>query len=136
MIFADPYTLPEDDTVWFRATASVSLSSTSFDMDGEPTFHNRLKPLVTIHMAAYRVLKLTPKGAQVEDDDGRVRFVLRDARKRWACPTREEAAQSLKARQQRRKVILTGQMRKTQAILDHLNEASHLDWGVEKPILG
>lgn len=60
-------------------------------------------------MRRYEVIKVTPKGVRLRDfgslngltpsfKDAPGKFVLRDARKRWACPTPEEAKESYIAR--------------------------------------
>jgi hypothetical protein len=58
----------------------------------------------------YRVIKHTPKGVWLQEPycSGR-KFVLKDARKRFACPTKREALLSYIARQKRRLLILKGQ---------------------------
>lgn len=53
------------------------------------------------------VLKETPKGVWL-DDWGNRRFVLRDARKRYACPTRQEALESFIARKRRQRELALG----------------------------
>lgn len=66
-------------------------------------------PFVRVH--EYRVLSETPKGVWLETwtrADGK-RFVLRSARKRWACPTLEEAIDSWRARKQRQLRLLERQ---------------------------
>jgi hypothetical protein len=52
------------------------------------------EPIVDVYLKRYSVIKHTPKGVWL--DNGR--FVLKDARKRYACPTVEEARDSFKAR--------------------------------------
>ena len=59
---------------------------------------------VSVH--EYRVVKVTPHGVRL--DNGR--FVLRDARKRFACPTIEEAVESFMARKSRQMGILHRQI--------------------------
>ncbi len=117
--FGNPDTLPEDDSHWFRAVADVSLLAVSVREDGDLEWHKRLRPDVRIWMEAYPVLRRTPKGVWLDTDNGD-RFVLRHARKRWACPTRAEALESLKARSHRRRVILRAQLEKVDAALHHL----------------
>jgi hypothetical protein len=77
--------------------------------------------VVHLQCQEFKILKHTPKGEWVHiaydySPDGlRVvevkRFVLRTARKRFACPTKKEALESLIARRQRKIFILTGQIR-------------------------
>jgi len=67
----------------------------------------------------FRVLRETPKGVWLEDGGafGGKRFVLRDARKRFACPTQEEALESFRARKQRQLKILQAQVRHVETVL-------------------
>lgn len=64
---------------------------------------------VHIGQLRYEVLRHTPKGVWIRyvtmfNDE---RFVLRDARKRFACPTVEEAQISFMARKKKQLSILT-----------------------------
>lgn len=52
-----------------------------------------------IYLHEYEVLKETPKGVWI-NRYGTPRFVLLNARKRFACPSKEEAKQSFLARKQ------------------------------------
>lgn len=52
-----------------------------------------------VYITSYPVAKHTPKGVWLELYGFR-RFVLRDARKRYACPTPEEALYSFKRRKE------------------------------------
>lgn len=63
------------------------------------------------------VVKTTPCGVWITDEIGRRRFVLRDARKRYACPTQAEALSSFQARKERQKRILTAQLRAVEGCL-------------------
>lgn len=62
---------------------------------------------VEVHLREFKVLKRTPKGVWlVLNYNGYVtsdyrRFVLLDARKQYACPTKEKAIQSFIARKNR-----------------------------------
>lgn len=77
-----------------------------------------------VHLYAYRVAKETPCGVWLDTFAGR-RFVLRDARKRWACPTKEEALESFRARKERQLKILRAQVRHVEECL--VSAASVLD---------
>lgn len=57
-----------------------------------------------------RVLRLTPKGAWVEDFFGKPRFVRRDARKQYALPTKEEALASFIARKKAQRRIYSARL--------------------------
>lgn len=62
---------------------------------------------VTIHLRKFKVIKHTPKGVWLilYNDQEVQRFVLRDAHKRYACPTLEEAQVSFLARKRRQLTI-------------------------------
>lgn len=64
-----------------------------------------------------RVLRHTPKGVWVEGRGNRPRFVLRDAHKRYACPTREDALESFRARKRRQAGILRAQAKNAEQAL-------------------
>ena len=72
---------------------------------------------VSVH--EYPVLRETPKGVWLEGCGfyGSPRFVLRDARKRYACPTEEEAWESFRARKNRQLRILRAQVRHVEEVL-------------------
>ncbi len=62
---------------------------------------------VIIHLHKFRVKHHTPKGVWLAlyGDQEAQRFVLRDAHKRYACPTLEEALVSFLARKRRQLTI-------------------------------
>lgn len=106
------------ETHWYRAFFRVQAKSAMFDMDGEFCgFTDKMIPQVTIYYDSFPILKHTPQGVWLANDEGK-RFVLRDARKRWACPTKGEAFESLVARTKRRKKILKSQLRDVDYFLD------------------
>lgn len=70
--------------------------------EGEPS-----ELRVTLRM--YEVIKTTPKGVWLMSF-GPNRFVLKDARKRFACPTIEEAKASFIARKKRQISIYTARV--------------------------
>lgn len=67
-------------------------------------------------MSTFPVLRQTPAGVWL-DVCGRERFVKVDARKRFACPTEEEALQSFHARKRRQVRILRYQLASAEAAL-------------------
>lgn len=71
------------------------------------------------------VLKLTPKGAWIETQYGRRRFVLRGALKRYACPTVKEAAASYHARKRAQIRIYSARIRAAERGIDRLINS---DW--------
>ena len=86
---------------------------------------------VRVELREYRVLRRTPKGVRIEDwgiprvrrlSDGSEKlvygkFVLLDARKRFACPTKEEALDSFKARKKKQIRILKEQLKRAEDAL-------------------
>lgn len=79
-------------------------------------------------MRQYKVIKLTPKGVWLCEVIGDFmspdqRFVRRTARKRFACPTIEEATESFIARKQRQAKILTSQARRALRAIDIIKKA-------------
>lgn len=71
-----------------------------------------------LSLREFQVVKETPKGAWIEMPfllDRR--FVRRDARKRFACPTVEEARESFMARKKRQIKILNTQLQNAQESL-------------------
>jgi len=65
-----------------------------------------------VRLNEYPVIKLTPKGVWLDVGfcGSHKRFVLKDARKRWACPTKDEALTSFIARKERQARILKHQL--------------------------
>lgn len=126
-----------DGEVWYRAYSKVHSSQAVFDSyDGEFSHFVRVaNPKVDIRFDEYPVLRHTPQGVWLEVPDGwqaygtRVRFVLREARKRFACPTKEEAVESLLARQRRRAGILASQLADVQSTIKHISEEKARDEG-------
>lgn len=71
-----------------------------------------------LHLHTFPVIRETPKGVWIELwPHGPLRFVLRGARKRFACPTQEEALESLRARKTRQQQILAAQLRHVADVL-------------------
>jgi hypothetical protein len=72
-----------------------------------------------VELKWYDVVRRTPKGAWIADCspygslgsiDGHLRFVLLTARKRFACPTKEEALESFIARKTRQASIYAARL--------------------------
>lgn len=119
----DPDTVPEDGTYWFRARGEVQ--TRSYDPYDERFFN--ITPRITVRMDAFEVLRTTPKGVWLDvptawHADERRRFVRREARKRWACPTRAEAIESLRARNSRRRTILSNQLKHAELLGKYLED--------------
>lgn len=58
-----------------------------------------------VELRKYRVVKATPTGVWLALYLGHKRFVRLNARKRFACPTVAEAAESFRARKERQRAI-------------------------------
>jgi hypothetical protein len=67
-------------------------------------------------LASYPVIKQTPSGTWI-DVYGQKKFVLRDARKHFACPTIEEALASFHARKRRQANILRHRLAMAEAAM-------------------
>ena len=66
---------------------------------------------ISLTLYSYPVTKQTPCGVWLELlYGGGKRFVLTSARKRFACPTKEEALESFKARKRRQVRILRARL--------------------------
>jgi hypothetical protein len=83
--------------VWYRY--EDHLVSTGYDYERDCSSGSR----VEVRLLEFVVLKTTPKGVWLDMGSARwdaadKKFVLRDARKRYACPTKEEARASFIAR--------------------------------------
>ena len=71
---------------------------------------------IRLYCRKYQVIKHTPKGVWLNDHYNLCRkFVLKNARKRFACPTEREALISYIARQKLRVLILENQVKDSQA---------------------
>jgi hypothetical protein len=66
---------------------------------------------VTVELRGFMVLRHTTKGVWIKTGAGDERFVLKNARKRFACPTKQEALDSFIARQRRMISILEAQVK-------------------------
>lgn len=76
-----------------------------------------------IYVHRFEVVKTTPKGVQLWVW-GRKRFVLRDARRRYACPTLDEARESFIARKERQIGIYEARAANAQEALDYVKRPS------------
>lgn len=71
---------------------------------------------VYIHLEKFKVTKLTTKGVWI-DFYGQSKFILNEARKRYAYPTKELAWESYLARKKKHKAILESQLRSVEYLL-------------------
>lgn len=69
-----------------------------------------------VHLHKFPIERRTPKGVWIRGWGG-MRFVLLSARKRYACPTIEEALESFQARKNRQIKILKGQLQRAELAL-------------------
>ncbi len=111
-----------DDTVvgavcWYRVTDGRYSGADEFERPYDAG------PWVCCN--ALPVVRTTPKGAWVEDLGGGLRFVLRGARKRYACPTVAEAWASWRARKLRQQQILQHKLHHVQQVLGRVVWVEH-----------
>lgn len=96
---------PEGLDVWWR----VEARSYSIVIDAEREEYGSTRPRLEAQW--FEVVKTTPKGVWIAG-----RFCLRDARKRFACPTLHEAIESFVARKDRQIRILSNQLSAAQDV--------------------
>lgn len=81
---------------------------------------------VNVNLRQFEVVRETPKGVWLRlyeySDMSPLRFVLRESRKRYACPTKEQAMESFLARKRK-------QMRILKQKLQHVEEAIQIAEG-------
>jgi hypothetical protein len=97
-----PLAVPRE--YWYRFD---TVHYSSFDSDGDLVSVGCAR--VEVELRRFPVLSHTPKGAWLELGCDK-RFVLTNSRKRYACPTIEEAVESFKARKQAQIRILRSQL--------------------------
>lgn len=68
-------------------------------------------------LRTYKIVKYTPKGFRI-DIYGQTKFINLDARKQWACPTKEGALESYIFRKKRQARILSAELESAQHALD------------------
>lgn len=83
--------------VWYRYVDVCYAAPVNEDGDVYPGVKGDRK----VQLRELQVIRATPKGVWLYDRYGHERFVLRDATKRYACPTKEEAIVSFVARKKR-----------------------------------
>ena len=92
--------------VWYRYE-DRRYSDPNFD-DYEPSSYSSH---VRVVLRKYPILRHTPKGVWLGWSEYDRRFVLKSARKRFACPTIEEAKESFLARKRRQISIYEARLR-------------------------
>lgn len=101
--------MPDKQTeTWYRVTDGCYTTTDEFD--------NPVGGRVYVSTHEYPVTRRTPRGVWL-DCHGLPRFVLAGARKRFACPTREEALESFRARKRRQARLLRDQLRRVEQAL-------------------
>lgn len=88
----------------------------------ESTAHREASYLpleVRVELTHHEIKRKTPKGCWIEEYPGRERFILDDARKKWAYPTEELARESFVARKEWQIHHLQRQLEHAQAALEH-----------------
>ena len=109
---------------WYRYDDAPSAS---LDEWGDYTFS-----VMYVRLSGYRVLKLTPKGAWLNMGYPEKRFVLKDANKRFACPTVEEAKASYIARKRKQIRIYTARITSAQRGIEILeNNIRYAQTGIK-----
>lgn len=109
---------PPDKHVWWR----VEIRSYSVCVDPDREEYGTARH---IEFHWYEVLRITPKGAWLKTEPfssclRHNRWCARDARKRFACPTPVEAAESALARRSRRAKILEATLKSEREIIRRL----------------
>lgn len=106
-----------DEDIWYRLEDVHYAGGGGYDERGEPI---RGEGYVDVIVHTYRV-KHTPKGVWLLGAGryGRPdRFVRRDANKRFACPTMEEAKESFIARKKRQASIYEARLKSAHKAID------------------
>lgn len=110
--------------VWYRYFEYWTTPIDEYDepMPGQSTLH--------ISLEKFPVVRHTPKGVQLDigygtrDDNGKLllRFVLKDARKQFACPTKLEAMKSFLARKKRQLSIYEARASSARIAINNANQ--------------
>lgn len=110
----------------------VSFGGISIDGDALPG-----RPITKVELEKYKVIKYTPKGVwialedyipyddEITQDKQYTKFVLLTAKKKFACPTIEEALESFKARKKRQIKILNEQLDRAKRALEISEKINH-----------
>lgn len=99
-------TLTSDREVYYRYDCTYQ-GEGYFDEFGDYCPMSGGKVLITLR--EHPVVGKTPKGVWVQKWDGSKTLVLNDARKKFACPTKDEAWKSFLARKRRQRAIVIRQ---------------------------
>ena len=100
------------DEFWYRVEGRKESS-------GVDEWDNPLGPPTrSLRLMKLRVLKHTHKGVWISPWVGGKKFVLKDAHKRYACPTEAEAYESFIARKKREQGILSHQLENSKNFME------------------
>ncbi len=112
-----------DEEVFYRYDAIIYSG-------GLDEFDNPLGVGTTsLRLSRYRVVRRTPKGVWVDGGFFKEKFVLLSARKKFACPTKKEAAVSFAARKKRQIGLLENQLRTARQALELIAQEAAKDDG-------
>lgn len=107
-------------------------SYASFDSETEIIYRGSMY----LHLTQYEIIKYTPKGAWIKCN-GRKRFVLLTARKKFACRNKKDALVSLLYRKRRQASIISSNLNNVkQAISICENKLKTNDFEPEVTLLG
>lgn len=108
--------LSPDSEVWYRYQDSLRAGSYIDD------FESMIGPSqVVVTLYKYRVIKHTPKGVWLEHRGGK-KFVLKEARRRFAAPTVVEAKRDFIARKNRQIGIYSARIETAEKALAIINK--------------
>ncbi len=91
---------------------------------------------VKLQLREFQVIKVTPRGARIDDYSQGGRFISRDWNKQWASPTIEQARQSFIARKKRQMRILEKQLQRAKEAMHKAtmgNLPSEVGWLIPCP---
>ena len=98
------------------------LGGSYYDQDATETFFPLAKPIATVRLRRYRVVKETPCGAWIDESDWVItrknRFVNLKSQKKFATVTKEEALKQFIYRKSKQVSILSGQLELVKAALE------------------
>jgi hypothetical protein len=109
---------PEEVEVWWRLEDFEESDIPGLALSPNGVWEPGV-PKISLLFRAFRVIKHTPRGVWL-DVYGMKRFVLKDSLKRYAYPTKAEAAMSYRKRKERQIKLLKAQLHRAQGGLELL----------------
>jgi len=82
---------------------------------------------IEITLVEIPIIKTTPRGVWIGWGTGWKKFILNDAKKKWAHPTKEAALESFKCRKRRQIAILQHQINVAELALHAVENMDTLD---------